>query len=98
MAFGYPVSDYLQQVVSGVHPAVPPREAQYLLIFRLNFRMQRRDLSRAAWQLLSWIWQGIPLENSLSRFSRRHPEVSPERLQEWFQDWMNWQIFQKPPQ
>ena len=93
LAFHYPVSSYLQEVDTDQQPRRPLKERQYVLVFRRRFQMGRRHLSRSAWQLLSWLWQGIPLEVALERCSRRFPDLLPETLQQWFEEWARWEVF-----
>lgn len=97
LAFRYPVSSYLQQVDAGERPARPLKDRQFVLVFRRQFQMGRRHLSRPAWQLLSWLWQGLPLEVALERCARRFPDLLPETLQQWFEEWARWQVFRGGP-
>lgn len=95
LAFRYPVSSFLQQIDTERKPRHPLPERQYVLVFRRRFQMGRRHLSRSAWQLLAWLWQGIPLETALVRAARRFPELLPETLQQWFEEWARWEVFRK---
>lgn len=93
LRYRYPVSGFLEEVDRGRQPQPPAREVQYVLVFRHRFQMQRHHLSHQAWQLLHWLWGGMTLEDGLYRFSRKFPEVDAMTIQEWFQDWVRWEIF-----
>jgi hypothetical protein len=93
LAFDYPVSAYLASVRDGTpHPSTR-RKNSCVVIFRQNYTLQRLDLTRPAYELLSSLASGVPLGRALSLASRRRA-IGEVQLFSWFRDWVANGLFQ----
>ena len=68
------------------HPR-PRRRTSWVAVFRQNYVVCRRELSRPAFQLLSDLAAGVCVGAALASALRRRSAPAPETLQRWFQDW-----------
>lgn len=68
------------------HPR-PRRQAAWVVIFRRNYAVYRRELSRPAFRLLSDLASGQALGQALARAERRRAAPEAETLFAWFREW-----------
>ena len=68
------------------HPR-PRRKAGWVVVFRRNYSVYRRELSRAAFRLLTDLAAGQPLGQALAAAGRRRGAPEAETLFAWFREW-----------
>jgi hypothetical protein len=94
--FDYPVSQYL----GGVDEENPfpkiVRKKTWVVAYRRNFSVSRRDLERPAYELLSALAAGKTVGDAIVAVmtQRWRPALKEARLFEWFRDWMGEGFFQ----
>jgi hypothetical protein len=94
--FDYPVSQYL----GGVDEENPfpkiVRKKTWVVAYRRNFSVSRRDLERPAYELLSALAAGKTVGDAIVAVmtQRWRPALKEARLFEWFRDWMAEGFFQ----
>jgi hypothetical protein len=89
-AFDYPVSAYLGGV-DKENPFPPLRKKKTWVVgYRKKYHVERLDLTKPAYELLSAIVEGKTLSEALAQV----PKVTESQLFEWFRDWMADGLFQ----
>jgi hypothetical protein len=94
--FDYPVSQYL----GGVDEENPfpriGRKKTWMVAYRRDFNVQRHDLERPAYELLSALASGQTVGDAIVGVMTRkwRPALKEARLFEWFRDWMAEGLFQ----
>ncbi|MBM3462703.1 MAG: DUF2063 domain-containing protein [Armatimonadetes bacterium] len=88
VAFQYPVSEWLATIDDPDHNHPPTkRRSTWVVAVRHNFRMARYPLTRARYDLLKALVEGVPLADAMIRISRRK-EVREGDVFAWFQEWV----------
>jgi len=74
------------------HPQ-PRRRDAWVVVFRQNYAVYRRQLSRPAFRLLSDLAGGLPVGQALAAAAVRGGVPAPEALTRWFQEWASDGLF-----
>jgi len=92
--FDYPVSEYVGAVdEENAFPRIRKRKT-FVVAYRSNFRVQRLDLTKSAYQMLSELASGKKLGDTLMASAAWRPKVKESQLFEWFREWMSEGLFQ----
>jgi hypothetical protein len=86
----YPVHHYYQALRDGEDPAPPVRQQTYLAISRRNYVVRRYEISRAQYDLLSALEDGVTVARAIERLaldSDQDEEAIAGQLAEWFRVW-----------
>jgi len=65
----------------------PCRRDSWVVVFRHDYAVHRRELPRPAFRLLSDLASGIPVGDALEVALRRRGAPGPEALSRWFRQW-----------
>jgi hypothetical protein len=90
LAFQWPVNRYLQAVYDGESPPSPPRDANWLVVYRKDWRSWRARLTKGQFELLKALADGRTLGAALAKVvgKRRRPgEELLGQLGSWFHEW-----------
>jgi hypothetical protein len=91
LALRYPVGAYVESMGrrSHRHPA-PRRQDGWLAVFRRDYNVSRRELSRPAYDLLSDLARGRALGEAVTAATRRRgrARAGETQLYRWFRQWM----------
>jgi hypothetical protein len=97
LAFEWPVNRYLQAVFDEKSPRIPAREANWLVVYRKEWKSWRARLDRDQFDLLTALSKRVPLGAALERIvakrSGRRREALLAALGPWFQEWTAEGIF-----
>lgn len=97
LAFAWPVNRYLQAVFDEKHPRIPAREANWVVVYRKNWKSWRARLDREQFELLTALSKGVTLgaalEKLLAKRSGRRRDALLASLGPWFQEWTAEGIF-----
>jgi hypothetical protein len=89
LSFRYPVSEYLGAVAEE-NPFPKIRKKQtWVIAYRTNYRVQRLDLKRSAFDLLTALFSGVPVGQAVEQC-----RVSSKQLFTWFREWTAEGLFQ----
>jgi hypothetical protein len=91
LALRYPVSAYVDSMDRKAHRhASPRRKDAWLAVFRRDYRVQRLELSRPAYDLLSDLAAGRLLGEAVTAAARRRGSGAAREteLYRWFRQWM----------
>jgi hypothetical protein len=91
-AFRWPVNGYLQSVYDERSPSPPSRAANWLVVYRKNWKSWRARLAKEQFELLSALSRGIPLGAALEKIvtkrrGRRRNQALLASLGPWFREW-----------
>jgi hypothetical protein len=89
-AFAYPVNAYFQSFKDDDHdhPATA-RKATWVVVYRRNYEVWRRDLSKPAYGFLRALVRGRPFGEAVSDAARGLQGSAGERLFRWLRDWVS---------
>lgn len=93
----YPANSYLQAVYDGEEPPKMRRKPSWVLVFRNDFTVWRRELNQQSFELLRELSAGLPLVEAITTIAERYPAKNDnwhKKLFEWFNDWVTDGIFQ----
>lgn len=97
LAFRWPVNGYLQAVYDGKSPKLPARAANWLVVYRKNWKSWRARLDRDQFELLSALARRVPLGAALERLMAkrrgRGRATLLAALGPWFHEWTAEGIF-----
>jgi hypothetical protein len=96
LAVRYPVNAYAGFVGGGAHRRPRPRRQDaWLAVFRREYSVHRRELSRPAYDLLSELAAGRALGDAVTAAARRRgaATVRQTQLYRWFRQWMASGVF-----
>jgi len=97
LALRYPVSAYVESMDRKAHPHPSPRRKDaWLAVFRRDYRIQRLELSRPAYDLLCDLAAGRSLGEAVTTAARRRASAAARETQlyRWFRQWMAKGLFQ----
>ncbi len=80
--FSYPVNTYLQGVLDGKDPGIPPRRKQHVAVYRHQDRVYRLTLSRPMFGVLAALCEGRTFGDALGTLATEKVQVT-----RWFQTW-----------
>lgn len=78
----YPVDHFLQAVFDAEDPEIPERKTSYLVIYRKDYRVWRRRLSKPGYRILSSLTSGESFGTAIGHAGRSVPLIG-----DWFQNW-----------
>jgi putative DNA-binding protein len=97
LAFRWPVNRYLQAVYDEKSPEIPAREANWLVVYRKEWKSWRARLDRDPFELLTALSKrvtlGAALAKLLAKRRGRRRETLLASLGPWFQEWTAEGIF-----
>jgi len=97
LAFRWPVNRYLQAVYEEKSPKLPAREANWLVVYRKEWKSWRARLDREQFELLAALAKrvtlGAALAKLLAKRRGRRREALLAALGPWFQEWTAEGIF-----
>ena len=95
LALRHPVSATLQRRGKARPRRRPPRQDEWVAVFRHDYRVRRLELSRSAYRLLSSLAAGRPLGQAVAAAVRRGGKDAPRpaQLRRWFRQWVANGIF-----
>lgn len=96
MSFRHPVNAYLQTVKDDVHDHPKPRRKdEWVVVYRRDYGVYRKDLTRAGHDLLADLVAGRPLGEALRRAVREGGRRAPSETElfRWFREWVSAGLF-----
>lgn len=92
LAFEWPVNGFLQSVYDGKSPSLPSRAANWLAVYRKDWKCWRARLSREQFDLLGALASGRTLGVALAKVvgtgrDRGRREALLANLGAWFREW-----------
>lgn len=94
----YPVNDYISAVRDGRSTVIPDEDRSFIVIYRLDYRIWRKDLDEQQFTLLSELHAGSALGEALvacAELPGSEPETLVSSIYEWFRDWSAEGFFHK---
>jgi len=92
----YPVNEYMTAVRQDRHMDIPQPEKSFVVVYRCNFKVWRKDLDQDRFQLLSRLKDGETLGAALEACILL-PDVNIDKLTsdlgEWFKEWSTEEFF-----
>lgn len=91
----YPVHEYASAVRKGLEPELPERQTTWLLVWRHQFIVRRKAISRREYLMLRVLCQDGTLRDALSVVSRSSDDadLSEHELFVWFSEWTSTGLF-----
>jgi len=91
----FPAHEYVSAVRKGLEPELPQRQTTWLLVWRHQFIVRRKAITRREYLMLRVLSQGGTLSDALSVVSRAsdEAELSERDLFGWFSSWTRAGIF-----
>ena len=86
----FPVHEYATAVRKDEQPSIPEPCTTYLAVSREDFIVRRRPLTRTAFQLLTYLCEGLPIGVAMEKCVEEDEAVMDElsgSLHAWFQTW-----------
>ena len=86
----FPVHEYATAVRKDEQPSIPEPCTTYLAVSREDFIVRRRPLTRTAFQLLTYLCEGLPIGAAMEKCVEEDEAVMDElsgSLRLWFQTW-----------
>ncbi len=95
----YPANEYMNAVRAGRRPRIPRPRASFVIVYRRNFQVYRRDQYPAQFRLLAALAAGQTLADAV-RATVEGQRISAGRqagwLRRWFREWAAEGIFRRP--
>lgn len=88
LELAFPLNDYYSAFRRGESPTIPPPEPTCLALYRRDYIVRRRPLSRGEYAVLAAIGAGVSLADAIAPAVGLVPEAQlPGQLRVWFQNW-----------
>jgi len=88
LELGWNANDWLESTKDDRHEHPRPRRrTARVAVFRVDYAVYRRELSRPAFRLLSDVAAGVAVGPALAAAMRRRGAPDSETLTRWFRDW-----------
>jgi hypothetical protein len=90
LRFDYPVNVYLQAFHDGRSPSIPAKKQSAAVVYRSGLTVWRMDLTPPMRDVLAAILGGETLGAALALGERAQTDAdeSPQRVTEWFREWV----------
>jgi hypothetical protein len=93
LAFEFDIPTYYTACKqNGAQTSLPVKQKSYLVIQRVNYKVQRIPLEAAEYLLLNAICQQATIAEAIATTLEQHP-LTPAQLHSWFASWMRLKFF-----